>query len=92
MCKLTVEFFTKRHIALLLYSYFTCEENRNKLYRSISDPFKRTKRVLDLSDRTLNRWTVKENEDEEVYEEYEKRGRPDSFDRDLIERSVGQVM
>ena len=95
MSKLKVKFFTKRHIALLLYNYFTCEKNRNNLYRSISDPFKRTKHVLDLSDRTLNRYIMKENEDEKVHEGYEKRGRPvkfDSFDRDLIGRSVGQMM
>ena len=38
---------------------------------------------------------IKENEGEEVVEEYQKRGRPvkfDSFDRDLIGRTVGQMM
>ena len=74
MTKLKVKFFTRKHIALLLYKYFTCEKNRNKLYRSISDPFKRTKHVLDLSDRTLNRWIAKDNEEHEVHHEYVKRG------------------
>lgn len=95
MTKLKVKFFTRKHIALLLYKYFTCEKNRNKLYRSISDPFKRTKHVLDISDRTLNRWIAKDNEEHEVHEEYVKRGAPvkfDSFDRDLIGRTVGQMM
>ena len=93
--KRKVKFFTKKRIALLLYKYFTCEKNSNNLCRSISDPFKRTKHVLDLSDRTLNRWITKENEEHEVHEEYERRGAPvkfDSFDLNLIEHTVEQMM
>ena len=67
MSKLTIKLFTKKHIALKLYNYFTCEKNRNRLYRSISDPFKRTKHLLDLSDRTLNRWIMRENSEEVIF-------------------------
>ena len=81
--------FTKRNIAMKLYNYFKCEKDRKCLFHSISDPFKRTKHILGLCNRTLNRWIIDENKQEEI--ECKKKGRPskfDSFDKDLIGRTI----
>ena len=87
----TVKSFTRKQLALKLYDYFCGEKERDELYCPISEPFKRTKHVLELCDRTLNRWISEKNsEQEECYER-----RPvlfDSFDRDLIGRDIGKMM
>ena len=70
---------------------FCGEKERDELYCPISEQFKRTKHVLELCDRTLNRWISEKNSEQE--ECYERRGRPvlfDSFDRDLIGRDIGK--
>ena len=48
-----VNFFTRKQLALKLYDYFCGEKERDELYCPISEPFKRTKHVLELCDRTL---------------------------------------
>ena len=53
---LKTKIFTLKGIALKLHSYFKSEKERDKLFYSVSNPFQRTKPLLDLSDRTLKRW------------------------------------
>lgn len=90
---LKMKFFTCKNIAIKLYSYFTNEKDRNKYFYSISKPLERTKHILDLKDRTLRRWISENNT--EAKKEHMKTGRPntfDSFDKDLIGRSIVQMI
>lgn len=88
-----VKFFTYKNIAMKLFHYFTVEKSLGRTCRSISNPFKRTKHLLDLSDRTLNRWILEENTVENV--DVKKTGRPvkfDAFDRDLVGRTISKML
>ena len=79
-------------MALKLHSYFSREKDHNALYHSLSDPFNRTRDILNISKRTLKRWI---DEDSENIMFNDRRGRPnkiDSFDKDLIGCAVVKMM
>ena len=79
-------------MALKLHSYFSREKDHNALFYSLSDPFNRTRDLLDISKWTLKRWI---NEDSENIKFNDRRGRPtkvDSFDKDLIGHAVVKMM
>lgn len=79
-----------------MYSYFKDEKARNNLFYGVSKPFERTKHVLNLKDRNLKRWMdLSEKPSTEIIVENKKPGRPskfDTFDKDLVGRSIGKMM
>ena len=88
-----MKFITYQNIALKLYSYFLKEKERKRPFISLSKPMKRTAHLLNITSKTLKRWIVNEstaNNDVDAI-----RGRPmkiDSFDRDLIGRTIVKMM
>ena len=88
-------FVTLEKISMQLYSYFTREMNRGKLYHSVSDPKKRVQHALGLKKSTLNRW-IRSNDTEEIHaRKMQKRGpKPkfDSFDKDVMHRVISNYL
>ena len=88
-------FVTLEKISMQLYSYFTREMNRGKLYHSVSDPKKRVQHALGLKKSTLNRW-IRSNDTEEIHaRKMQKRGpkpKIDSFDKDVMHRVISNYL
>ena len=92
---LKTKIFTLKGIALKLHSYFKSEKERDKLFYSVSNPFQRTKPLLDLSDRTLKRWISDTDTVVKDCHRKGKAGRPskvDSFKKDLIGRIICEMI
>ena len=88
--------FAEKQMILKVYNYFKNESDRGKLRIRVSNYAKRTEDIFKLSRSALNRIvnkdkTTKDNDSHEETEYIEKRGRKDkldSFQKDLIKRSV----
>lgn len=84
-----MQFVTLQNIAMKIYKYFCREADRGKLYRSITNPKRRTLHILDISQRSFHRWL--KDSDSTSSNKKKTAGRKiivDSFDRDLIRRAI----
>ena len=86
-------FVTLQKISLELYSYFTKEMNRGRLYHSVSDPKKRVQHALGLKKSTLNRW-IRNTEEIHPRKRGNRGPKPkiDSFDKDLMHRVISKYL
>lgn len=76
-----------------LYKYFSFEAKRGCLHHSISNPEKRTKHALGITDRTFSRWALEESSlSTHSNVERGRKKKIDSFDKEVIKRAIHRLL